>query len=225
MPRPRMFHTHNAAVPIARNFLNSPINESMNTPINIKSLSKEQLQVLIKQGERRLATLDTLTDLRELAEDERIYSIVNDILLLAYQTGVGKAEIFKALAGSLRQPLERIAEAMPRISDDTAPNEAQASGEEAAGEEAVEPPQAAPVQRTATVSLSAHRHSKPRERDASAPQAPSGRTPRSGHKPRTVYAHPVDRNKTWDGQGDMPQWLRDALSFGRRLEEFRVEGP
>ncbi|HYW76038.1 MAG TPA: hypothetical protein VFA48_05370, partial [Gammaproteobacteria bacterium] len=67
----------------------------MNTPISLESLSKEQLQALIEQGERRLGTLDTLTDLRELAEDERIYSIVNDILLLAYQTGVGKAEIFK----------------------------------------------------------------------------------------------------------------------------------
>ncbi|HYW76893.1 MAG TPA: H-NS family nucleoid-associated regulatory protein [Gammaproteobacteria bacterium] len=196
----------------------------MNTPINLESLGKEQLQALIEQGERRLGTLDTLTDLRELAEDERIYSIVNDILLLAYQTGVGKAEIFKALAGSLRQPLERIAEAMPQFTDDTSPGEAQAADEDMAGEEAVEPQQAAPVHRAGTLSLSAHKHSKPREREASAPQAQSGRTPRSGHKARPVYAHPVDRNKTWDGQGDMPQWLRDALSFGRRLEEFRVEG-
>jgi DNA-binding protein H-NS len=29
---------------------------------------------------------------------------------------------------------------------------------------------------------------------------------------------------SWDGNGDMPQWLRQAISAGQRLEHFELSG-
>jgi DNA-binding protein H-NS len=50
---------------------------------------------------------------------------------------------------------------------------------------------------------------------------PAGTRPRRGRKARAVKFRDTAGN-TWGGMGKRPQWLRDALAAGRRLEDFLV---
>ena len=41
-------------------------------------------------------------------------------------------------------------------------------------------------------------------------------------KSPTVVKYRNEEGGTWGGRGKRPQWLRDALTAGRKLEEFKV---
>lgn len=197
----------------------------MSTAINIESLTKENLKHLIHQAEHRLAALNTPPQLSELVEDERIYSIVNDVLLLAYRTGVTKADVFSALAGALRQPLESVAAAMPQSGADHEPDVAGESNASAKAE-AEEWAFTSDEQKNlpGSLSLGPHRSGKSANTYSVDSQARYSDRRRftAAKRSKVIYAHPVDTDRTWDGSGAMPKWLRDALAFGRKLEEFRV---
>jgi len=57
--------------------------------------------------------------------------------------------------------------------------------------------------------------------EGAAPSKPAGTRRRRGRKARTVKFRDASGN-TWGGMGKRPQWLRDALAAGRRLEDFLV---
>lgn len=49
----------------------------------------------------------------------------------------------------------------------------------------------------------------------------SGRSKRSGDAASAVaYANPDNPEQTWSGRGRRPQWIKDALEAGRRLEDL-----
>lgn len=194
----------------------------MSTTINIESLSKQQLQQLIHRGEHQLSILRAPPDLSDLVEDERIYSIVNDILLLAYRTGSTKAEVFTALAGALRQPMDKIAQLIPRIADDKTGGDVDEVSGHDSFTQASTTQGASPTRRTGTLTLNGNQEVPSARSIESSPERGARHRPQADKKSVAVYAHPVDRNKTWNGEGEMPKWLRDALSFGRKLEEFRM---
>lgn len=197
----------------------------MSTAINIESLSKQELEHLIHQGQRRIQTLKAPTELKELVEDERIYSIVNDMLVLAYQAGVPKLEIFTAVAGALRQPLEQIAAAIPQHVVDHESDAADVNNVGGTSQVQGKASNADEHNGLAETLLSgSHRPQSIENQSIGLQSKDNGYDKSGGAKTnKVVYAHPVDRDKTWDGRGSMPKWLRDALSFGRKLEEFRVE--
>lgn len=58
----------------------------------------------------------------------------------------------------------------------------------------------------------------------------AARPPRKAKGPRKaakratpVVAYRDEAGHTWAGRGKRPQWLRDALSAGRTLDDFRVK--
>lgn len=59
-------------------------------------------------------------------------------------------------------------------------------------------------------------HLRRAEREQSQPRArPQARRP--------LYRHPLDRQITWDGEGQPPSWFEIALEQGRRPEDLRLD--
>lgn len=53
--------------------------------------------------------------------------------------------------------------------------------------------------------------------------SPFKRKKAKGAKPAIVVKFRNDAGGTWGGRGKRPQWLRDALNAGKRLEDFAVK--
>ena len=69
---------------------------------------------------------------------------------------------------------------------------------------------------------------KPR-RAAGAPKAAAGKKRGPAAKKAKAVKSPAvvrykdDKGNTWVGRGKRPQWLRDALAAGRKIEEFAAK--
>lgn len=214
-------------------------NESlMSTVVEINSLSKKEIRALLRKSERRLQVLSQRNDAMDYAEDERVCAIANAILSLAYHTKIPKAEIFAAVAGNMRIPVKDVvppAEEPRAAASQTVPD-AEEQAPEALNismlEQAEEPKDAGHRKLTlpngrrsrATLDVSVkHRSRRSLRRPSQSATHVKHQVPKAAAAGSdVVYRHPVDADKTWDGQGAMPKWLRDAVSFGRSLEEFRV---
>jgi len=63
-----------------------------------------------------------------------------------------------------------------------------------------------------------------RGKSAARPAAKKTRGRRRGKAATTaaVAKYRDDQGRTWVGRGKRPQWLRDALAAGRKLEDFAV---
>lgn len=60
-----------------------------------------------------------------------------------------------------------------------------------------------------------------RKRGAAARKAKAGAATKA--KGPVVVRYKDDNGNTWVGRGKRPQWLRDALAAGRKLEEFAAK--
>ena len=46
---------------------------------------------------------------------------------------------------------------------------------------------------------------------------------KSARKPvAPKYANPSDRSQTWSGRGRPPQWVKDAMGKGKKLEDLAI---
>ncbi|WP_044006321.1 H-NS family nucleoid-associated regulatory protein [Jannaschia sp. CCS1] len=45
---------------------------------------------------------------------------------------------------------------------------------------------------------------------------------KSGPKGVAKYANPADKSQTWTGRGRQPNWVKEALSSGKSLDEFAI---
>jgi len=61
----------------------------------------------------------------------------------------------------------------------------------------------------------------PKARKAAAPAKPGRKA--AAKKPPAVVAYRDEAGNSWVGRGKRPQWLRDALAAGRKLEDFKVK--
>jgi DNA-binding protein H-NS len=61
----------------------------------------------------------------------------------------------------------------------------------------------------------------PKAKKAAATGKP-GRKAGGAKKAAGVVAYRDEAGNTWVGRGKRPQWLRDALAGGRKLEDFKV---
>lgn len=209
----------------------------MSEPVHVESLSKGELKKLLRKGTKRLSSIKRRLDTMDFSDDERVCAIANEILTLAYKTKVPKADVFAAVAGNMRQSLKDVLPpAIPVESEVDAGEESYTADESASagvagiGIESPQPPREAQqrsdrkltlpngqrgAQNAVTGGAVRREHDKASSKSANEPTDMAS---------EVMYRHPVDAHKTWDGQGAMPKWLRDAVSFGRKLEEFRVDG-
>lgn len=217
----------------------------MYSNVNTEVLSKRELRALIDAARRRVAALEKAKTWRDFIDDERVVATANAILMLAYKADVPKDGVFRLVAGALRQPVRNVALSTEELktvgaTDDSTPP---AAGE---GSEPVATAPEASAQDTMTTISEPRRSledpSQPSGRRSSRVSRPRAETTDSvrtyrrraaaaahndksreePHKGRPLYVHPANKDQYWDGQGEMPKWLRDAIAFGRSLEEFRV---
>lgn len=50
----------------------------------------------------------------------------------------------------------------------------------------------------------------------------AGKKGGSGPKSAPKYANPKDPGQTWTGRGRQPNWVKDALSSGKSLDELAI---
>lgn len=193
----------------------------------LENCNRRELKALIQAAERRLTDMTPRSNVTKLEDDERVIAVANEILLAAYRTNHSKAEVFRAVAGALRMSMREVAPAgrgtqaaaMPAaaMTDDSRRREGLPEHDGLYDEQGAD--RARPrTPETQRLELSMPRPRKPRHEMKK--QDFSGGAVNDGQG--IVYKHPVDRHKDWNGQGEMPTWLRDALSFGRALEEFQA---
>lgn len=207
--------------------------------LNIESLSKSELKKILRKGEKRLETLNARRSAMDFSEDERVCAVANEILTLAYKTRIPKAEVFAAVAGNMRQSLEDVLPHPESVSDNSetvAENAAVETtkeaidpsiliqgtlgGEERSANRTLKLPR---PRKTPSLNVAGNDERRPsRQKRSKNNRDNKAERAESMGSSQVVYRHPVDAYKTWDGRGAMPKWLRDAVSFGRKLEEFRV---
>lgn len=49
-----------------------------------------------------------------------------------------------------------------------------------------------------------------------------GKAPRSGTKSAPKYANPADKSQTWTGRGRQPNWVKEALKKGKKLDDMAI---
>lgn len=217
----------------------------MYSNLHAEVLSKQELRALIRKAQRRVAALEAASIWRDVADDERVVAAANAILMLAYKSGVPKDDVFRLVAGALRLPVRDVALSTEELkavdsSGDNVPASAGEGGEpvEPGSGESAEDSQPRAEQNLSSLSdqpqcssRSLSGTSRPRAEPAdsvrpyhrrSASTAHNDKSAEGRHKERPLYVHPANKDQYWDGQGEMPKWLRDAIAFGRSLEEFRA---
>jgi len=171
----------------------------------------------------------------DFSDDERVCAIANEILTLAYKTKVPKAEVFAAVAGNMRQSLKDVLPPSAPIEPEVDAGEESSAADESAlvevaGSASAQEPRDAQQRSDRKLTLpNGQRRAQNAVTSRAACRENEEKSTGSANEPadtasEVMYRHPVDADKTWDGQGSMPKWLRDAVSFGRKLEEFRVAG-
>lgn len=49
-----------------------------------------------------------------------------------------------------------------------------------------------------------------------------GKATTKATKSTPKYAHPANPDLTWTGRGRQPQWIKDGLKAGKKLEDFAI---
>lgn len=62
-----------------------------------------------------------------------------------------------------------------------------------------------------------------RAKPAAGKASPAKKRKAKGAKAAGVVKYRNDAGGTWGGRGKRPQWLRDALNAGKKLEDFAVK--
>lgn len=231
-----------AEVSATKYFVHGESKSMMSRIQQINALNEEQIQSLLGESERRLESFNRKTDPMNLTEDERVCAIANAILTLAYSTNVPKSQVFAAVAGNMRISMQDAIPASASSASVPIPSEqegvvgkavkvdrtAEAVNTSEVGEESAQSrrltlpsgrQQGAVRSQEAPLRLRSRQIFK---RSGVNSETPSPVTQAAPESDDAVYRHPVDASKTWNGKGDMPKWLSDAVSFGRNPEEFRV---
>lgn len=208
----------------------------MYSNLDTELLTEQELRALINQAQRRVQALESAKSWRDFVDDERVVATSNAVLMLAYKAAVPKDEVFRLIAGALRLPLRDVALSAEELEAVASNGNAEtASTVEVSGSVASAPEASAEHSKAPNVPESKRRRSSTSSRtrakttnavrpygQRSGPPAHSNNTAPRRSKERALYVHPANKNQCWDGHGEMPKWLRDALAFGRSLEEFRA---
>lgn len=180
---------------------------------------------LIKPAPGRSHSMDDPHSWREFVLDDRVVAVSNAIVLLAYKAGVTQAEVLRLVAGAMKLPYSQLIEAAGSSQDNAGPL-VDTLSERVCTPHTYTPGHSSAMAHGAQSSRGGGRGS---DSGASSQPTPSPKKPKpssgaltGSNTSRAIYAHPVNADSTWDGQGDMPKWLRDAITFGRSLDEFRI---